>query len=198
MKSILEELFYGNVGQNAGCRDASAEEQQLMEYLLVHHAELKKTLTDKQKAIDRKYHQRLISAPPTENVDCRAGACSRHIPRISPCGEYSHACRRLASGRRSARRMRTGLCALWRTEPSALRQWRLQNKKRTLLGAFRSGGATQNRTGGEGFADLCLTAWLWRHIVKQEITHRYLLFLLERITGLEPATSTLARWRSTK
>ena len=25
------------------------------------------------------------------------------------------------------------------------------------------GGATQNRTGGEGFADLCLTAWLWRH-----------------------------------
>ena len=36
----------------------------------------------------------------------------------------------------------------------------------------------------KGFADLCLTAWLWRH--------------MERITGLEPATSTLARSRSTK
>ena len=26
------------------------------------------------------------------------------------------------------------------------------------------GGATQIRTGGGDFADLCLTAWLWRHI----------------------------------
>jgi hypothetical protein len=26
------------------------------------------------------------------------------------------------------------------------------------------GGGTQNRTGDEGFADLCLTAWLCRHI----------------------------------
>ena len=25
------------------------------------------------------------------------------------------------------------------------------------------GGATRNRTGDEGFADLCLTAWLWRN-----------------------------------
>ena len=32
------------------------------------------------------------------------------------------------------------------------------------LGSFLSGGATRNRTGDEGFADLCLTAWLWRHI----------------------------------
>ena len=27
------------------------------------------------------------------------------------------------------------------------------------------GGATRNRTGDKGFADLCLTAWLWRHIL---------------------------------
>ena len=32
------------------------------------------------------------------------------------------------------------------------------------LRSFLSGGATRNRTGDEGFADLCLTAWLWRHI----------------------------------
>ena len=46
------------------------------------------------------------------------------------------------------------------------------------------GGATRNRTGDEGFADPCLTAWLWRR--------------MERETGLEPATSALARLRSTK
>ncbi len=40
----------------------------------------------------------------------------------------------------------------------------------------------------EGFADLCLTAWPWRHI----------LISMERKTGLEPATSALARRRSTK
>ena len=28
------------------------------------------------------------------------------------------------------------------------------------------GGATRNRTGDEGFADLCLTAWLWRRMVQ--------------------------------
>ena len=28
---------------------------------------------------------------------------------------------------------------------------------------FSFGGATRNRTGDKGFADLCLTAWLWRH-----------------------------------
>ena len=26
------------------------------------------------------------------------------------------------------------------------------------------GGATRNRTGDRGVADLCLTAWPWRHI----------------------------------
>ena len=33
--------------------------------------------------------------------------------------------------------------------------------------AMRSyGGATRNRTGDEGFADLCLTAWLWRRVLR--------------------------------
>ncbi len=31
-------------------------------------------------------------------------------------------------------------------------------------------GATRNRTGDKGFADLCLTAWLWRHQHKYYIT----------------------------
>ena len=41
---------------------------------------------------------------------------------------------------------------------------RLLSKKvstRRVLTFF--GGATRNRTGDEGFADPCLTAWLWRH-----------------------------------
>ena len=84
--------------------------------------------------------------------------------------------------------------------------------KRLILG-----GATRNRTGDEGFADLCLTAWLWRHEMKDERgggrnrnregnkpeksgceCMRFASAILERITGLEPATSTLARSRSTK
>ena len=67
--------------------------------------------------------------------------------------------------------------------------------KRLILG-----GATRNRTGDEGFADLCLTAWLWRLILLKNRVRkpRFSYPFLERITGLEPATSTLARWRSTK
>ena len=33
---------------------------------------------------------------------------------------------------------------------------------------------------------------------RKKADHKGLPFVLERITGLEPATSTLARWRSTK
>ena len=63
--------------------------------------------------------------------------------------------------------------------------------------------------GNKGFADLCLTAWLWCRRMKKTKKmfcgkEPYIIFrfiqtaLLERITGLEPATSTLARSRSTK
>ena len=78
--------------------------------------------------------------------------------------------------------------------------------------------------GDKGFADLCLTTWLCR-LMSQPLPHpvdrmsktTFILILhpfwaaywlkhgyticvpvLERITGLEPATSTLARSRSTK
>ena len=52
-----------------------------------------------------------------------------------------------------------------------------------LLGARRRFGAAQSRN----------------PISKTKIpTSRIGIFILERITGLEPATSTLARWRSTK
>ena len=55
----------------------------------------------------------------------------------------------------------------------------------------RFGGATQIRTGGEGFADPCLTTWLWR-LVKNPYIKK-----MERETRFELATFALARQRST-
>ena len=34
---------------------------------------------------------------------------------------------------------------------------------------FHFGGATRNRTGDKGFADPCLTAWPWRHILLKTV-----------------------------
>ena len=57
-------------------------------------------------------------------------------------------------------------------KPFAARTSARAQKTQTKSGLFgdisilihHSGGATRNRTGGEGFADPCLTAWLWRRI----------------------------------
>ena len=40
--------------------------------------------------------------------------------------------------------------------------WIKKFRKHSLSEFF--GGATRNRTGDEGVADLCLTAWLWRRM----------------------------------
>ncbi len=37
--------------------------------------------------------------------------------------------------------------------------------RQRLLGLINFGGTTQIRTGDKGFADLCLTTWLWCHII---------------------------------
>ena len=55
MRSIHEELWYGNVDPNTGCRDATAEEKQLMEYIAKHHENLEATLTDKQEETLEKF-----------------------------------------------------------------------------------------------------------------------------------------------
>ena len=49
MKSILEELFYGNVCPNTDCRSTDKETKELMGYIADHHDSLQATLTDKQK-----------------------------------------------------------------------------------------------------------------------------------------------------
>ena len=57
--------------------------------------------------------------------------------------------------------------------------------------------------GHQDFADPCLTTWLWRRLLydipkRSVIAHFFLEFFMERVTRLELATSTLARWRSTR
>ena len=54
-----------------------------------------------------------------------------------------------------------------RFAPVSLWEQPLQ-KKSTRMGCFSFGGATRNRTGDEGFADPCLTAWPWRRIRYQK------------------------------
>ena len=55
MRSILEELWYGNVCPNTGCRESTTEAKQLMGYIADHHDNLLATLTDKQKEILEKF-----------------------------------------------------------------------------------------------------------------------------------------------
>ena len=55
MKSILEELFYGNVCPNTDCRSTGKETKELMGYVADHHDTLLKELTDKQKEILEKF-----------------------------------------------------------------------------------------------------------------------------------------------
>ena len=55
MKSILGELFYGNVCPNTDCRSKDKETKELMGYVADHHDMLLKELTDKQKEILEKF-----------------------------------------------------------------------------------------------------------------------------------------------
>ena len=55
MRSILEELFYGNVCPNTDCRSKDKETKQLMGYIADHHDTLLKELTNKQKETLEKF-----------------------------------------------------------------------------------------------------------------------------------------------
>ena len=49
MRSILEELWYGNICPSSGCREGKKEVEELMGYIADHHDALLGMLTDKQK-----------------------------------------------------------------------------------------------------------------------------------------------------
>ena len=46
MRSILEELFYGNICPNTDCRSQDKETKQLMGYIADHHDNLLSTLNE--------------------------------------------------------------------------------------------------------------------------------------------------------
>jgi hypothetical protein len=56
MRSILEELFYGNICPNTDCRSQDKETKQLMGYIADHHDNLLSTLNDQQKEILEKFN----------------------------------------------------------------------------------------------------------------------------------------------
>ena len=55
MRSILEELFYGNICPNTDCRSHDKETKQLMGYIADHHDNLLSTLNGQQKEILEKF-----------------------------------------------------------------------------------------------------------------------------------------------
>ena len=55
MRSILEELWYGNIGPSSGCREGTKEVKELMGYIADHHDALLGMLTDKQKETLEKF-----------------------------------------------------------------------------------------------------------------------------------------------
>ena len=55
MRSILEELFYGNICPNTDCRSRDKETKQLMGYIADPHDNLLSTLNDQQKELLEKF-----------------------------------------------------------------------------------------------------------------------------------------------
>lgn len=55
MRTILEELFYGNICPNTDCRSHNKETKQLMGYIADHHDTLLSTLNEPQKEILEKF-----------------------------------------------------------------------------------------------------------------------------------------------
>ena len=55
MKNILEELWYGNICPDIGCREVTKEVKELMGYVADHHDSLRSTLTDEQRELLDKF-----------------------------------------------------------------------------------------------------------------------------------------------
>ena len=55
MRSVINELWHGNVCPQTDSRNNSSEMKELMEYMARHHDDLLKTLTDEQKEIFEKF-----------------------------------------------------------------------------------------------------------------------------------------------
>ena len=56
MKSMIKELWHGNINPQTDSRNNSPEMKELMEYMARHHEDLAKAFTDEQKEIFEKFH----------------------------------------------------------------------------------------------------------------------------------------------
>ena len=71
-----------------------------------------------------------------------------------------------------------------------------QNKEHFLRSALCFGGATRIRTGDEGFADPCLTTWLWRHIrFSRKRQKSDLIFVVFKWSGLRGSNPPPRPWQ---
>ena len=55
MKSMIKELWHGNINPQEDSRNNSPEMKELMEYMARHHDDLLKSMTDEQKEIFEKF-----------------------------------------------------------------------------------------------------------------------------------------------
>ena len=55
MKSMIKELWHGNIIPQEDSRNNSKEMKELLEYMARHHEDLLKTMTDEQKEILKKF-----------------------------------------------------------------------------------------------------------------------------------------------
>ena len=56
MKSMIKELWHGNIIPGEDSRNNSKEMKELLGYMARHHEDLEKTFTDEQKEIFEKFH----------------------------------------------------------------------------------------------------------------------------------------------
>ena len=56
MKSIIRELWYGNVSPQEGNRTDTKEMKELLGYMSRHHEDLEKSFTEEQKETFEKFH----------------------------------------------------------------------------------------------------------------------------------------------
>ena len=56
MKSVINELWLGNIDPQNDSRNNSKKIKELMEYMTRHHEDLEKSFTDEQKEIFEKFH----------------------------------------------------------------------------------------------------------------------------------------------
>ena len=71
----------------------------------------------------------------------------------------------------------------------------LDNTTSNLSVACCAGGATRNRTGDKGFADLCLTAWLWRRIQFLKKSTDRIARSVDHWSGLRGSNSLPPPWQ---